>query len=93
MNIYVANIAFKASEAELKELFQQRGEVSSAKIVIDRETNRSRGFGFIEMPDSNAAQQAISELNGFNFLGKEIVVSEARPKSDSPKSGGFGKRW
>jgi RNA recognition motif-containing protein len=90
MNIYVANIPFKASEDELRELFEQHGEVSSVKIILDRETNRSRGFGFIEMADSDAAKQAINELNGYSFLGKELVVNEARPKTDSPRGGGFG---
>ena len=93
MNIYVANIPFKASEDELRELFEQHGEVSSVKIILDRETNRSRGFGFIEMADSEAAKQAINELNGYSFLGKELVVNEARPKTDSPRGGGgYGNR-
>ena len=90
MNIYVANIPFKASEDELRELFEQHGEVSSVKIILDRETNRSRGFGFIEMADSEAGKQAINELNGYSFLGKELVVNEARPKTDSPRGGGGG---
>lgn len=90
MNIYVANISFKASEGEFRELFEQHGEVSSAKIVIDKLTNRSRGFGFVEMPDDTAARQAISELNGYNFQGKDLVVNEARPKTDSPRGGGGG---
>jgi RNA recognition motif-containing protein len=106
MNIYVANIPFKASEGELRELFEQHGEVTSVKIVMDKETNRSRGFGFVEMAEKTAAQQAINELNGFSFLGKELVVNEARPKSDAPRGGGgygnrsgggggggFNKRW
>ena len=92
MNIYVANIPFKASEDELRELFEQHGEVSSAKIITDRETNRSRGFGFVEMTDASAAEQAIGELNGFNFMGKDLAVSEARPKTDAPRGGGFGSR-
>ena len=92
MNIYVANIPFKASDDELRELFEQHGEVSSAKIILDKETNRSRGFGFVEMPDDNAAKQAINELNGFSFIGKELAVSEARPKTDAPRGGGFGNR-
>jgi len=92
MNIYVANIPFKASDDELRELFEQHGEVSSAKIIMDKETNRSRGFGFVEMPDDNAAKQAINELNGYSFIGKELAVSEARPKTDAPRSGGFGNR-
>ncbi|MEJ1238419.1 RNA-binding protein [Chryseolinea sp. T2] len=106
MNIYVANIPFKATDAELKELFEQHGEVASAKIVIDKMTNRSRGFGFVEMTDGNAAKEAINDLNGAEFQGKSLVVNEARPKTDSYSgsngSGGakrgyggksFGNRW
>ena len=92
MNIYVANIPFKASEQDLKGLFEEHGEVSSSKIIMDKETQRSRGFGFIEMADDTAARQAISKLNGSNFLGKELVVNEARPKEDAPRSGGGGYR-
>jgi RNA recognition motif-containing protein len=90
MNIYVANVPFKASEHELKELFQAYGDVSSAKIIMDKETQRSRGFAFVEMADDAAAREAISKLNGFNFLGKDLVVNEARPKTDSPRGGGGG---
>ena len=90
MNIYVANIPFKASEQELKGLFEEYGEVSSAKIVMDKVTQRSRGFGFIEMPDDASARQAITSLNGFDFLGKTLVVNEARPRTDAPRSGGGG---
>ncbi len=90
MNIYVANIPFKASEQELRALFEEHGEVSSAKIIMDKVTQRSRGFGFIEMADESAARQAITSLNGFNFLGKVLVVNEARPKTDAPRSGGGG---
>ena len=108
MNIYVANIPFKASDADLKELFQQFGEVTSAKIVVDKMTNRSRGFGFVEMRDNAAAKEAIHKLNGSDFEGKTLVVNEARPKNDSQSgnyggrgsdygnrggSGGFNKRW
>jgi RNA recognition motif-containing protein len=90
MNIYVANIPFKASEQELKGLFEEYGEVSSAKIIMDKVTQRSRGFGFVEMADEAAARQAITSLNGFNFLGKTLVVNEARPKTDAPRGGGGG---
>ncbi|MEX1238070.1 MAG: RNA-binding protein [Cyclobacteriaceae bacterium] len=92
MNIYVANIPFKASEQELRALFEEYGEVSSAKIIMDKVTQRSRGFGFIEMADDSAGRQAITSLNGFNFLGKTLVVNEARPKSDAPRGGGGGYR-
>jgi RNA recognition motif-containing protein len=90
MNIYVANISFKASEDDLRELFEQHGEVSSVKIVMDKLTNRSRGFGFVEMSDNAAGQQAINELNGHSLQGKELVVNEARPKTDDSRGKGFG---
>jgi RNA recognition motif-containing protein len=81
MNIYVANISFRASEGQLKELFQQFGEVSSVKIVTDRDTGRSRGFGFIEMPNESEAKTAIAQLNGTEFAERNLVVNEARPSN------------
>ena len=90
MNIYVANIPYKSTDGELKALFEEFGEVSSAKIIIEKFTQRSRGFGFIEMPDETAARQAINDLNGKDFMGKNLVVNEARPKSDAPRGGGGG---
>ena len=89
MNIYVTNIPFKATDADLKELFQQYGEVTSAKIIIDKETQRSRGFGFVEMPDTASARKAMTTLNGSNFQGKDLTVNEARPKTDAPRGGGY----
>ena len=79
MNIYVANISFRAREQDLKELFEQYGEVSSVKVVTDRETGRSRGFGFIEMPNDSEGKQAIAQLNGVEFKQRNLVVNEARP--------------
>jgi RNA recognition motif-containing protein len=97
MNIYVANIPFKATEAELKGLFEQYGEVSSAKIILDKFTQRSRGFGFVEMADDASAKNAINELNGADFMGKNLVVNEARPRTDAPRGnrsgGGFKKNF
>ena len=90
MNIYVANIPFKATEEELKGLFEEFGEVSSAKIILDKFTQRSRGFGFIEMKDDTAGRQAINDLNGADFMGKNLVVNEARPKTDAPRSSSSG---
>src|SRR5690606_39814895 len=81
MNIYVANIPFKATSDQLKGLFEAFGEVSSAKIILDKFTQRSRGFGFVEMNDDGAARQAIDELNGSDFMGKNLVVNEADRKS------------
>ena len=94
MNIYVANIPWKASEDQLKQLFAEYGEVNSAKIIMDKVTQRSRGFGFIEMADDSAARNAINSLNGADFLGKNLVVNEARPREDRPNNfrsngGGF----
>ncbi len=90
MNIYVANIPFKATEDELKGLFEEYGEVTSTKVILDKFTQRSRGFGFIEMSDDAAGRQAINSLNGTDFMGKNLVVNEARPKTDAPRSGGGG---
>ncbi|HTH55498.1 MAG TPA: RNA-binding protein [Cyclobacteriaceae bacterium] len=90
MNIYVANIPWKASEDQLKELFGQYGDVASAKIIMDKVTQRSRGFGFVEMHDDSAGKNAINELNGRDFLGKNLVVNEARPREERPaRSGGY----
>ena len=82
MNIYVANIPFKASEPELKGLFEEYGEVSSAKIIMDKVTQRSRGFGFVEMPDDTAAQKAIAELDGATVDGRAIKVTVAKPREE-----------
>ncbi len=93
MNIYVANIPWKASEEQLKDLFSQYGDVSSAKIIMDKVTQRSRGFGFVEMSDEGAGRTAINELNGRDFLGKNLVVNEARPREERPaRSGGYSRR-
>ena len=101
MNIYVANISYKANDSDLKELFEGYGDVTSAKIIIDKETQRSRGFGFVDMPDDAAAREAMNKLNGFSFQGKDLNVNEARPKtedsrggrSDNRGSGGYNRRW
>lgn len=79
MNIYVANVNFRATEEDLKNLFAQFGEVSSVKILKDRETNRSRGFGFVEMPDDEQGRTAINSLNGSEFNQRSLVVKEALP--------------
>jgi len=85
MNIYVANLSFQSSNNDLKDLFSPYGEVTSAKIINDNTTGRSRGFGFVEMPDKNEALRAIEELHESTFDGKVIVVNEARPKTDRPR--------
>ncbi|WP_099463955.1 MULTISPECIES: RNA recognition motif domain-containing protein [Parabacteroides] len=90
MNIYVSNLSYGTSSDSLQDLFSQYGEVTSANIITDRETGRSRGFGFVEMPDDNEGQKAIEELNDTNFEGKTISVSVARPRTERPAGGGFG---
>src|ERR1700712_72106 len=88
MNIFVGSLPFKVEESELKEVFEEFGEVSSVKIITDRETGRSKGFGFIEMPDDEAAQKAISEVNGAELYGRTIVVNQAEEKKERPAGGG-----
>jgi RNA-binding proteins (RRM domain) len=83
-SIYVGNIPFKASEEELKDLFGQHGEVSSVKLVTDRETGKKRGFGFVEMSDDQEAQKAIEALEGYEFLGRTLKVNEAKPRPERP---------
>lgn len=88
MKMYVGNLSFRTTEDELRELFSQHGEVSSASLVMDRETGRPRGFGFVEMPDPEQAKAAIEALNGQPFMGRDLTVNEARPKTGG--GGGFG---
>jgi len=94
MNIFVGSLPFKLEEADLKELFEAYGEVSSVKLINDRETGRSKGFGFVEMPDDEGAQQAISALNGSEVMGRTIAVSQAeeRKPNDRKSFGGGGSR-
>ena len=80
MNIYVSNISFQASEQEVKTAFEEFGEVSSVKIIKDRDTGRSRGFGFVEMPNSEEGKAAIAELNESELGGRKLVVNEAKPR-------------
>ena len=80
MNIYVGNLSYGMSEGELRDAFSEYGEVSSAKILMDRETGRSRGFGFVEMPNQNEAEAAVSQMNGKDLGGRALRVNEARPR-------------
>jgi RNA recognition motif-containing protein len=80
MNIYVGNLPFSTAGADLEELFGEYGQVDSASVISDRETGRSRGFGFVEMADDNAARKAIEELDGADFDGRNLRVNEARPR-------------
>ena len=89
MNIYVSHLSWGTSSEGLGNLFAQFGEVASANVITDRETGRSRGFGFVEMPDDDQARKAMEQLNGASFEGQTITVNEARPREERP-SGGFG---
>ena len=90
MNIYVGNLSWNLKDQELSNLFASHGEVISAKIVNDKFTNRSKGFGFVEMANDEQAQAAIAALNGTEVDGRNIVVNESRPKPEGGGSGGSG---
>jgi RNA recognition motif-containing protein len=103
MNIYVSNLGFNVQDEELKGFFTPFGEVTSAKIITDKFTGKSRGFGFVEMTNTEEAQKAIAELDNGNVEGRNIKVMEARPKESKPGGnspfrsdnggGDFKKRW
>ena len=84
-SIYVGNLPYQITEDELRDAFAAYGEVSSAKIIMDRETGRSKGFGFVEMPDQSTAAQAIEGMNGQQLNGRDVRVNEARPKEPRPR--------
>jgi RNA recognition motif-containing protein len=84
MNIYVSNLNFNLQDEDLRQFFTPYGEVTSAKIISDRETGRSRGFGFVEMSDNTASKKAIAELNDATVDGRSIKVMEAKPKEEKP---------
>jgi RNA recognition motif-containing protein len=90
LNIFVGNLSFNMTERELESAFADYGEVQSARIATDRDTNRSRGFGFVEMANETEAKAAIAALNGKDFLGRTLTVNEARPREDRPNRGGGG---
>ena len=90
--IYVGNFAFSLTEAELRSMFEPYGKVESATLVTDRDTGRSRGFGFVEMSEDAEAASAIGALNGRDSGGRPLTVNEARPKTDRPSRGGPGGR-
>lgn len=88
MNIYISGLSHGTTDADLTNLFAEFGEVSSAKVIFDRETGRSRGFAFIEMTNDGEGQKAIDELNGVEYDRKVISVSIARPRTERPSNGG-----
>lgn len=87
MNIYVGNLSLVATEDDLRKFFEDFGQVSSAKIILDKYTGQSRGFGFVEMPDKTEAQTAISELSGKELKGRVLKVNEAHPRRDDNRGG------
>jgi RNA recognition motif-containing protein len=86
MNIYVGNLSRDVTEDDLREAFEEFGEVSSVSIITDKFTGASRGFGFVEMPDGDAAQEAMNSLNGKDLKGRSLNVNEAKPKTDRPRA-------
>ena len=84
MNIFVGNLSYSTTDETLRELFEPYGEVSSAKVIMDRETGRSRGFGFVEMVNDSEAQEAIEALNSSDCGGRRLTVNVARPRGDRP---------
>lgn len=97
MNIYVGNLLFDVAESDLREAFEQFGTVTEVRLIMDKFSGKSKGFCFIEMPNKDEAQKAIDEMNGKEFMGREIKASEAKPKTDRRGSGrggrgGFGGR-
>jgi RNA recognition motif-containing protein len=95
MNMYVSNLSFHTTDEDLRKLFSQYGTVSSAKVITDRETGRSRGFGFVEMESDKEANEAMKNLNNTEIEGRAMAVSVAREKENkrSNKFGGDKKRW
>src|SRR5688500_10489746 len=92
MKLYVGNLAFQTSSSDLQELFAQAGTVQSASVIEDRDTGRSRGFGFVEMATKEEGETAIATLNGKEFNGRNLTVNEARPREDRGGNRGGGGR-
>jgi RNA recognition motif-containing protein len=95
MNIFIAGLSYKVNDADLSNLFEEYGVITSAKVITDRDSGRSKGYGFVEMDDEEAANKAIVELNGAEYDGRTISVSEAKPRQERPRrdnnrGGGYG---
>ena len=91
MNIFISNLNFNINDEELRGLFETFGEVTSSKVITDKITGRSRGFGFVEMSDDEKGKEAIDKLNGTEFKGRELNVSVARPREDSGNRNSFNQ--
>ena len=92
MNIYITGLNYSINDADLNDLFAEYGEITSAKVIMDRETGRSRGFGFVEVTSDTDGQKAINELNGAEYDQKTISVSVARPREERPRNNGYNSR-
>jgi RNA recognition motif-containing protein len=92
MNIFIAGLSFKVNDTDLASLFEEYGTITSAKVVTDRQTGKSKGYGFVEMEDKSAGGKAIAELNGAEYDGRTISVSEARPREERPRRDFNGNR-
>lgn len=90
LNIYVGNLPYNTTDADLQQLFGQFGAIQKTSIIMDRETGRSRGFGFVEMADEAQGQAAVEALNGKEFGGRYLTVNEARPRTENNRGGGGG---
>ena len=92
INLYVGNLSYDTTETDLRSVFEPYGEVANASIIQDRMAGRSRGFGFVEMPDATQAKAAIAALNGQDLLGRKLTVNEARPRTDQRNGDRGGSR-
>jgi len=90
LNLYVGNLPYTLTDQELNDIFSEIGEVQAARVMNDRETGRSRGFGFVEMKNEDDGREAIEKLNGADCGGRSLVVNEARPREERPRGGGGG---
>jgi RNA recognition motif-containing protein len=94
MNLYVGNLPFSTTEADLRTAFSAHGEVDDVRLITDRDSGRSKGFGFVEMPNESEARAAMAALNGTEMADRTIKVNEARPREERPQRGGGGRgRW
>ncbi|MGI9211669.1 MAG: RNA recognition motif domain-containing protein [Methylococcaceae bacterium] len=91
MNIYVGNLSYQVDNNELRQTFERFGQVSQANVVMDKVSGRSMGFGFVEMPDKAAAEEAIKQMDGSELQGRAVRVNEARPRTENRGGGGFQK--
>ncbi|MFO7322198.1 MAG: RNA-binding protein [Chloroflexota bacterium] len=87
--LYVGNLPYSATEAQIRQLFSQAGKITGVTLITDRETGRSKGFGFVEMSTDDEAQEAIRRFNGYSMNNRSLTVNEARPREERPRTGGY----